>query len=85
MPPVTPPTILSVECLSLDDWLIVADGAAPVVWTRVGDAAVEVEDDFAEEGVVGLLGIAEYNGLPVWFWENIAALKSLGGQPPRQG
>lgn len=63
MPPITPPTILSVECLPLDDWLIVADGAAPVAWTRLGDAATEVEDDVVEEGVVGLLGIAEYNGI----------------------
>ena len=57
--------------------------AAPVIRTRVDDAAVEAENDFVEEAVAA--EIAEYKGLFVWFSEKIAAVKSLGGQPSRQG
>ena len=59
--------------------------AAPGLRTRVDDAAVEVEDVAVEAAVVGAAEIAEYSGLSVWFSEKIAAVKSLGGQPSRQG
>ena len=56
-----------------------------MIRTRVDDAAVEAEDDVVEEAVVVAAEIAEYKGLSVWFSEKIAAVKSLGGQPSRQG
>lgn len=58
---------------------------ADVVGTRVNDAVVEVKNDVVEEAAAGALRIAEYSGLSVWFWEKIAAVKLLGGQPLRQG
>ena len=83
MPPTIPPT--SIEFLLLVDGPVVAERVAPAVWTGFGNAFIDAEDSAVEEAVAGVPRIAEYSGLPVWFGVNIAALKSLGGQPPWQG
>lgn len=84
MPPATP-AISPVRFFRTDDELVAAGGAAPVVRTRVDDAAVGAEDDVVKEAEVRAGRIAEYKGLSVWFSEKIAAVKSFGGQPSRQG
>ena len=44
-----------------------------------------MEDDAVDEAAMKASRLAEYSGLSVWFGEKIAALKSVAGQPLRQG
>ena len=85
MPPTIPPTSSPIEFLRKGDGPLVAVRVAPTVWTGFGNAFIDAGDNAVEEAVAGVPRIAEYSGLSVWFGVNIAALKSLGGQPPWQG
>ena len=87
MLPTTPPINILVDLLWLDDGLVMAEWEASLGAIVVDEAAIEVEDDAVEVVTAGAAGavIAEYSGLSVWLEEKIAAVKSLGGQPPSQG